>query len=133
MSHLSAKAMQNFTAFDLYSDKFHAPAIHCAYYSCFQKLSAYLKVEQPDGYDTVYSRWEEKKGSIHGGLLALASNTLRTIDRDDAKTFKTMLTDLKTFRVKSDYFDEEVTKGDVEDAKKLLTRINQILKRHFQC
>ena len=133
MSHLSTKSIENFAAFDLYSDKFCAPAIHCAYYSCFQKLSAYLKAEQPEGYDAICIRWQDGKGSLHSGILGLASDTLRAIDKDDAKSLKTMLTDLKTFRVKSDYLDEEVTKDDVGDAKKFLTKINLILKRHLRC
>jgi DNA polymerase sigma len=133
MSHLSAKSMQNFAAFDLFSDKFHAPAIHCAYYSCFQKLCAYLKEEEPRGFETVYERWQGQKGSMHGGILQLASNSLRAIDKDDAKVFNTELKNLFNLRVLSDYYDVEVTKSNVEDAKKILSKINQILKRRFRC
>ena len=125
--------MQNFAAFDLYSDKFHAPAVHCAYYACFQKLCGYLKSEEPASFDVIYERWQSKKGSMHGGIIGLASDTLRAFDRDDAKTLKTKLTELKNFRIQSDYFDVEVTKANVEKVKELLTKINQILKRHFRC
>ena len=132
MSYLSDKSMQNFAAFGLYSDKFHAPAVHCAYYSCFQKLCAYLKEEQPEGYAVVEERWKDGRGK-HGGIIDLASITLRAFDRDDAKTIKTKLTELKNFRVISDYHDEEVTKADVQKVKDLLSGINQILKRRLGC
>ena len=98
----------------------------------FSKVVRILE-SRSEGYDVVYKRWEAQKGSIHGGIVILASDTLRAIDREDAKTLKTKLTELKNFRVESDYYDVEVTKANIEKVKELLSRINQILKRHFRC
>ncbi|MEB7657633.1 hypothetical protein NGB24_07170 [Mammaliicoccus vitulinus] len=92
------------------------------YYSCYQKLYQ-LAVDKMQ-YKVQYKA-KKKKGS-HEALIEHVDETINLLLMDQKKALKLMRTknikgvyyNLKSYRVRADYKDDNISKADVEDMKK---------------
>ncbi len=134
MSFLLKKSDQNRHATDFLIDKMlYAPAIHCGYYSCFQKIVYILIDYYPDDYDFIQQQIKERrKGSLHGSCIKAFIGRFRPFDRRDALDLDTMLNDLKGFRINSDYNDDEVKPADANKVKEIVDKTHFLIKRHMK-
>jgi Ran GTPase-activating protein (RanGAP) involved in mRNA processing and transport len=134
MSFLLEKANQNHLAIDFLIDKkLLAPAVHCGYYSCFQKIDYVLKEFYTDERDQLHQKVLGGKGNLHGNTIKeFTSLFRRKFDRSEGFELDDMLKELKEFRKKSDYDDEEITEVQIEKVKQYVTKIHRLIKKHMQ-
>ncbi len=131
MTELIVKSNQNARAslhlFD--NHKVYAPVIHCAYYSCVQRILHILltlggKTEQDiKGVST--------RGSLHTFLI---DEMRKLIQKQNPASFKTFskISDLRTLRVKSDYLNVSVDYDDADKATRIAQQINDTLDKTFK-
>jgi hypothetical protein len=109
--------------FDLY-----APAVHCCYYCCYQKILYILK----DYFEDQYSDFQqnEKKKSSHVSLLTIFKDCYEDhIDQDNALQIIRRIKQLKGLRKRSDYGDDIVTKEEMEKADEYAKEILKMIKQ----
>jgi hypothetical protein len=135
MSFLLEKANQNHLAIDFLVDKkLLAPAVHCGYYSCFQKIDYILKEFYTEERNQLHLRVLGGKGNMHGNTIKEFIRLFRKGKFDDQASLELddMLKELKEFRKKSDYDDEEITEAQIEKVKQYVTKIHRLIKKHMQ-
>ncbi|MGB1217285.1 MAG: hypothetical protein ACPG5P_05390, partial [Saprospiraceae bacterium] len=80
-----------------------APAIHCGYYSCMQKLMFILEYYYEISADDVAKALKWSKGGIHGHYIKEIAAKLQDDNHRDGRDFKSKMTQLRDLRIKSDY------------------------------
>jgi len=100
----------------LESHKKLSPAVHCCYYSCYQKIIYVLK----EYFTEEYERIEEDKGS-HRRTISTFLRCLREKDvttKEGNTDFKRSMNALKAFRMASDYEDSLIDQREFDEVKK---------------
>jgi len=97
MSSLLKKADHNFLAVDFLIDKtLLAPAVHCAYYSCFQKIDYILREFYTEEREQLHQMMLGGKGNLHGNTIKEFIRLFRKkFDRQDGFELDDMLKELK--------------------------------------
>src|SRR5690606_3102971 len=120
MSYLKQKSTFNIdSAQELIKMNYYAPSVHCSYYGCFQFMKYTLKNYNKTTYEDIEQECKNFPGGTHGYII---NNTLsllksRIKNNRDFANIKRKIKDLKTFRIKSDYFNEQIL---IDDATKSL-------------
>lgn len=130
---LIKKSDENYRAFLLLKErgkfnqdqKFHAPAIHCCYYSCFQKAIYILKNYYEDEFKSINSKASNSHSLFIRAFISCYSN-ISAISSTQANRY---LKQLKTLRQKADYEDDTISESEMEKAEEYLTSFNKLLKK----
>lgn len=134
MNSLLKKANHNFLAVDFLIDKtLLAPAVHCGYYSCFQKIDYILIEHYTEQRKQIHENLRGRRGNLHGDTIKeFISWFKQDFDRKEGLELSDMLIELKEFRRKSDYDDEEITEDQVRKVKQYVEKIHRLIKKHMQ-
>lgn len=99
-------------------ENYYAASVHCSYYGCFQYLKYTIKTYFNQSYEEIEKQCLNYLGGTHGYVNDTVMDRLRfVVDFNTHRTAKRELSDLKQFRIDSDYFNKEIT--DVEATKSL--------------
>ena len=129
---LLQKSAQNNTALIyLIERELFAPAIHCGYYSCMQKLM-YILEEYYDVTPEKVNDLVRSRGSSHGHYIREIYHYLIRRDKGDARTFNRKMLGLKELRLSSDYRKEEIDQAKAEKAHEYVSSIHRIIKKHME-
>jgi hypothetical protein len=126
LNHLDTKSDINLLAAEeLIKLNYHAPSVHCSYYSVVQKCTVIccLELKKTVGeFKSMGSQWKGKGGS-HVFLYQQIRNQFKSKRdyREDLREFENNFQDLKKYRNKSDYEDFPITSSESNDA---LTKTN---------
>ncbi|MBK9105574.1 MAG: hypothetical protein IPL92_13655 [Saprospiraceae bacterium] len=132
MSVLSVKSEQNWKSSLLSREhKLFAPAIHAAYYSCLQQVLSVLDTKCNKNYEWIVEWCKEKGTSTHVASINLFCEELRKINKTDAASFKSKMSELKAFRPYSDYRSNEMHDDQVVKAQRFTTELLNLIKKHF--
>lgn len=105
---------------------FRSPAIHCCYYSCFQKVLYILKEYYPDQY-------EQGSKIGHGQQIKTFTNCIgKVIERTQLFELNTILKELKDLRLRADYHDELSSKEELIKAEERLKSFHDIIRRELE-
>lgn len=131
MSQLKAKSELNRAAADILQDKSYYPSVvHCAYYSCIQRikyilLSKYNLTEADLLQErTALSSTTSKPLGLHEYLINKITKELLK-NKKDWKSFNTDILQLKKLRVNSDYEDVQI---DFSKGKTSIDLSDSVLK-----
>ena len=131
MSNYLEKSSDNMKAAEILNNKkVYAPAVHCAYYSCLLRMKHtlvyILKISEAD----IEEECKKPGGSIHQYAPNNIFPAIHERNKEKASNFLDYVTDLKTFRIKSDYRDVAI--GNLESVRSIaLARdINEILEEN---
>jgi len=134
MSLLLKKSEENKTALiHLKSTSLYASSVHCGYYSCIQKLIYIFKEFYPSIYESSIDV-KGGKGNTHGYYIRQFSKILKDTfnDAEAARISKRKLLELKTFRLKSDYQDIEITEDNVIKVESYVDDIHGLIKKYIK-
>ena len=126
---LLEKSHENYKGFILLKERaFFAPAVHCCYYSCFQKIIYILKEYYPDEYAklNVNSSNSHKK-QIDGFL-----NFYFKMNKNNAAKFKRSVSQLKDLRKRSDYGDEIIGTKELQKAEEYCKQVHSLLHKDLK-
>lgn len=132
---LSKKADSNKFAADLLAaNNFFAPAIHCYYYSCLQKLKSILRSVRGVTYEQLELEVRKKTDS-HNYIISEVRKHLGESIRFKDKKVSLMqamrnIFDLKNARKDADYQNIEITEDDIKKAKKICHEVHLKLSEH---
>lgn len=136
---LLIKSKQNHTAFiylreqgkrsDLPEQKCNSPAVHCCYYSCFQKVVHILKEFFPESYESI--NLKDKNTHNHAVNHFLGEVRERLTDKTNLSKLRRCLTELRALRVKCDYSDTLITDLELEKAEQYLTTFHQTVLKEL--
>jgi len=130
MSFLLAKSQENYHAISFLIDKeCFAPAVHCGYYSCIQKIVYILK----EYFTKEYNLGIESLKGGHGGRHKFYIDELSgrfSKDRGERRRLKTLLLQLRDYRIEADYHDTEITKDKVNKAHDYVKEIQRLIKKN---
>lgn len=107
---------------------FYTAAVHCAYYSCYQKLLYILQVYYEDRYDAVNVSGSGSHKQMIGEFVSCMYYSFKE-HKQEITQLNRFLTDLKTFRHKSDYKEDLISSGDIERVHSRLEDIRRIVKK----
>ena len=133
MSKLREKSKFNLDAAEvLIKEDLHAPSVHCAYYSCFQRIKCIF----PEYFNITYAQIDENvagmKTSEHNYLIRYLSGQIKTnVGDKEYRDFSNDIKDLKLFRTNSDYKEIEVDSVLSSKALNIAKRINSLLDETF--
>ncbi|MCB9253012.1 MAG: hypothetical protein H6605_11125 [Flavobacteriales bacterium] len=133
---LIAKSRENFEAFLLLKEhgatrkdyNFYAPAIHCCYYSCFQKMVHILKEYFTDEYERVNT----KESNSHSLLISTFTDCYSNGFAENSSRVNRYLKQLKALRQRSDYGDVMVSEQEMNKASEYLANFNKIIKEDIK-
>lgn len=110
MSKLRQKSNFNFTAAEtLLNQSLYAPSVHCSYYACFQLLKFTVKDFFGIDYEKQAINISTTGQQSHQYVINYLTNELKQLAGiDESRKFKRTITDLKQFRVESDYENIEI-------------------------
>jgi hypothetical protein len=130
MSLILSKSEQNYNAFILLKEAdYGTPSVHCAYYSCFQRLLHTFKEYYPEEYAHVNQEIEGKRlGSLHKHIPKefFSQLLVSKIDKRDVRNMKDDLTNLYNLRIESDYKETEITETKLESVDKSVNNIGSL-------
>jgi hypothetical protein len=128
------KSHDNYSAFLLLKERgvtkstnYYTAAVHCAYYSCYQKLIYIFKEYYAKRYDELNERTSGSHNLFIGECVGCLTNTFKEKKRDITKLTR-FLKQLKAIRKKSDYEDELISKDDIEKVQQYLEAFSRIIK-----
>lgn len=128
---LLSKSHDNYCTFLLLKERgvtenadFHTAAVHCAYYSCYQKLIFILKEHYTDRYAALNERTSGSHNLFIGECVGCLTRTFKKKARDITKVNR-QLKQLKAIRQMSDYEDEKVSTDDIEKVRQYLGRLSE--------
>ncbi|MCI4648921.1 hypothetical protein [Phaeodactylibacter sp.] len=131
---LLSKSHDNYCTFLLLTEhgetenaNFHTAAVHCAYYSCYQKLIFILKEHYTNRYAELNTRTSGTHNLFISECVGCLAGTFKKRARDITKINR-QLKQLKAIRQKSDYEDEKVSIADIEKVKQYLEAFRRIIK-----
>lgn len=133
---LITKSYENHQAFLLLREhganrkdcNFYAPAIHCCYYSCFQKMVHILK----EYFTDEYKRVNTKESNSHSLLIRTFTDCYSNNFIENSSLINRYLKQLKILRQKSDYEDIMISEQEMDKASEYLAKINKIIKEDIQ-
>lgn len=112
-------------------EKWFAPSVHCAYYSCVQLMIHIIMTVGGKKYETMESEIGSFRGGSHGYYIQQVQSLLVNSGKaNKIKDFSQIKT-LKTYRETSDYKPVEVTYDDSDKANSLAEKISKLLKAEF--
>lgn len=136
MSHLVQKSVINFNAAEILGtppNNHYCSAIHCSYYSCYQKARHVLFFDL--GYDNDRLAREVRQNTMrlgsHDYLIKIVYEVLIETNVDNARDFKNKINELKSMRVVSDYNNESIGLDLYGHAMRLAESIIKVLNRTF--
>jgi hypothetical protein len=135
MSELANKSNHNLTSAEmLFKNNLHAPSVHCAYYSCLQKMCDILIEIYGYTADSLYNESSRNKIGSHDFIINKTFQNLvgKSNNNSENQQFKRNLEDFKRKRVDADYkecvIDQTKSSVSIELAKKINGKSAQIFK-----
>lgn len=127
MSIISQKSDENFQAIGLLiENNLKAPVIHCAYYSCLQKVIHYT-YEYSNITEEQIEKGANGQGS-HNFYLNTFVKEIRKLDSRNAAQFHKFFSNFKRKRTEADYHKIEILEDDLIHAKENAEKIRKFLK-----
>lgn len=133
MSELANKSNYNLSSAELlYSNNLHAPSVHCAYYSCFQKMCDILIEFYGYTADSLYSESSRNGIGSHEFIInkTFQNLTAKNNNYSESQQFKRQIEDFKRKRVDSDYkesvIDHTKSSASIALAKKINSKLAQV-------
>lgn len=125
-SHLKNKSEFLEASADLLHNKNLYPGVaHAAYYSCFQLMkNIYMFVMSKSEQDLETGVKQSRLG-LHEFILKEVSNFIQERNSEASRVLRNKMPQLKKYRVKADYKDEEF---DFDDSNKSILLSKEILK-----
>lgn len=111
MSYLKQKSTFNIdSAKELIELNYYAPSVHCSYYGSFQFMKYTLKNYNKTTYEEIEQECLKAPNGTHGYIIGNTLAILKSKIKDNREfaKIKRVIKDLKTFRIKSDYFNEQI-------------------------
>lgn len=132
MTHLECKSEINRSSADFLQQKGLYPSVvHCAYYSCIQRISHILLNTFHKNYDGPSSVAGSAKIGSHARMIKDIISCLKE-NNMDWKTFNYNITQLKKLRVQSDYAEALIDHQAGLDSISLSDGILKYLKSNFR-
>lgn len=134
MSELANKSSQNLTSAEmLFKNNLHAPSVHCAYYSCLQKMCDILIEFYGYTADSLYKESSRNNVGSHDYIINKTFQNLRIINKNDSENqqFKRDIEEFKRKRVDSDYKDCVIDHSKSSVSIQLAKKINGKLAKVF--
>jgi uncharacterized protein (UPF0332 family) len=126
MSLLKKSEQNSLAVIRLKEFELYAPAIHCCYYSCFQKIIFILK----NYFEDRYSQFKKHEKDSHVSVITIFKDCYQdNIDKDNALQIIRRIKQLKVLRKRSDYDEEMITKEIMEEADKYAKEILKLIKQ----
>ena len=136
MSYLKEKSNFNIDAAELLQNKnLFAPSVHCSYYSCLQLMKVAIKEKKGISFNDLENEIIKanitKKISTHSYLIKEIGELIRNDSKAKHFLFDRKIKDLKSFRIKSDYEDFQITTTESFKAFNIAKEIRAQLKETF--
>jgi len=133
MSRLRQKSNFNFIAAEtLLNESLYAPSVHCSYYACFQLLKFTIKDFFGEDYETQASKISTTGQQTHLYVINYVTNELKQLAGiEESRKFKRTISDLKQFRVESDYENIEIGSVKGNEAFNKAKEIRSYLIKNF--
>ncbi len=131
MSYLQQKSLFNQDAAELLiKNHMYASSVHCSYYSCFQFLKFTLKNYTATDYSTIELNCKTSPLGTHGYIINGILNEYRKVETNNREysRIKRFLTDLKEFRITSDYYNVEIKIDEAEKSHSFSHQIKDAIK-----
>ncbi|MCO6488328.1 MAG: hypothetical protein J5I98_07925 [Phaeodactylibacter sp.] len=124
---LLKKSKENNVAFLLLKEReYYTPAVHCCYYSCFQKIISILKEYYPKEFEEM----NKQRNISHSQQISLFTNNyIRTIEKNNGTKIHRFMTQLRDLRKKADYEDELISKEQMEKAESYSKQIHKFIAK----
>lgn len=122
---LLKKSNENNVAFLLLKEReYYTPAVHCCYYSCFQKIISILKE---------FEEINKQRNISHRQQISLFTNNyIRTIEKNNGTKIHRFMTQLRDLRKKADYEDELISKEQMEKAESYSKQIHRFIAKDLK-
>jgi hypothetical protein len=114
----------------LISNTYHAPSVHCSYYSCVQLMKYAVKKETRSEYVDIETEWGNSKTTFHTWIINKIHTLLKT-KQVDSSDFQRNIGKLKQWRVQADYSDLNIDSTFSDKAINLAKEIIQLIKQAF--
>lgn len=130
---LAQKSAFNIQAAEkLIQNNLFAPSVHCSYYGCFQSMKRvfpeYFKID----YKNLDKLIASGKDNEHSYIIKEISTEIKKhLGATEHTEFNRKIKDLKTFRVKSDYKNEEILVNHAQESLKKSKELIEFLKTYF--
>lgn len=131
---LLQKSYDNYCAFTLLKERgvtknenYYTAAVHCAYYSCYQKVIYILQEFYEDRYAAVGISGSGSHKQLITEFVGCLYSSFKG-HRKDITQLNRYLTDLKVFRHKSDYQTDIISSNDIGIVQDYLEEIRRIIK-----
>lgn len=134
MGYLKEKSEFNIdSAKELINLSYYAPSVHCSYYGSFQFMKYALRRSQNVTYEEIENECKSYSGGTHGYVIHNILSELRKkiTNTSDYTNIKRIVNDLKTFRIKSDYFNLQILADDAEKSLKFSQEIINTIKTNL--
>ena len=134
MSYLKEKSGFNIdSAKELIALSYYAPSVHCAYYGSFQFMKFTLKKCKNTTYEQIEIDCQAYPGGTHGYIIDNILSELRSKIRNttDFTNIKRTIKDLKAFRIKSDYLNNQILFEDANKSIKFSEEIINTIKTNI--
>ena len=133
MSIIKQKSEFNVMAADiLFKQNLYAPAIHCAYYGCFQRIKSILHNYFGITYDDINNEVATQRIGEHVCVLDRIIREIesrRLLPQRERKSLYNKMRDLKDLRVLADYKNEEIRYDKAETALNFSKDIRDLLSK----
>ena len=131
MSFLLSKSEQNKQAFFYLIDKdVRAASVHCAYYSCIQKIIYILQEYYTEEYKKGLEALKGGHGNKHRFYIEEVASRLSKDIRKN-RDFRKLLVELRNLRIEADYHDTEVTDERINIVKSYFEEIQKEMRQNF--
>jgi hypothetical protein len=133
------KSQQNKNAFLLLKEhnkgfedeksKFTSSAVHCCYYSCFQKATYILKVY----FEQEYEKINQREGGTHNKQISVFTRQMVNLfsEKINIALVRRALTELRELRHRADYSDGLITETELARAEQHLFNFHSTLKKEL--
>ena len=135
MSYLKQKSTFNISsAKELIQLSYYAPSVHCSYYGCFQFMKYTLNNYNETTYLEIENQCLNYSRGSHGYIIDNTLSILKDKIKDNREfaNIKRKLKDLKTFRVKSDYLNEQILSDDAGKSLEFSEKIIKTVKNNIK-
>jgi hypothetical protein len=136
MSYLKEKSNFNIDAAEFLQNKsLFAPSVHCSYYSCLQlmkvAINEFFEISFEDLDNEIQNAKEKTNGNTHTYIIKKIGDNIRNISKEKHRNFDRNIKDLKSFRIKSDYENYQITTSESIKAFNIAKEIRAQLKETF--
>ena len=137
---LKDKSYDNYAAFLLLTSRterdseiskkanYPTPAVHCAYYSCFQQVVCILKDYYSKEYDDYVKPTIKEKGS-HTKSRKILYNCLYKQFPEESAEINELLIQLKELREVADYHEDPITDAMLEKVSSSLDSFKRLVQK----